>query len=272
MAESCRLCVVGGGRMGHALVGGLLRSGWIEAGEITIAEKHPERRQELEKRFPGVVVSEVPVPAASAVLAVKPGDAEAATAAIKKVGIKRVISIVAGVQLSELEAGLGDDVAVLRAMPNMPAVVGAAASALSGGSRVGEEDFAWAEAVLSSFGVVARVPEHLLDAVTGLSGSGPAYLFVLAEAMVEGGVAQGLDREVSRLLANQTLLGAARLLNELDEPAEDLRAAVTSPGGTTAAGIRALERNGFRSAVIEAICAAAERAHELGERARGNSH
>lgn len=266
MAEQARLCVVGGGRMGHALVGGLLRSGWIGASEITIAEKHPERRKELEQNFPSVEITGAVVPAVSAVLAVKPADATAAAAAIKEAGIGRLISIVAGVRIAELEAVLGEGVAVLRAMPNMPAVVGAAASALAGGRSAGEEDFAWAEAVLSSFGVVARVPEDLLDAVTGLSGSGPAYVFVLAEAMVEGAVAQGLDREVARLLANQTLLGAARLLTELGEPAEDLRAAVTSPGGTTAAGIRALERNGFRSAVIEAVCAAAERARELGAR------
>lgn len=264
MAEKSRLCVVGGGRMGHALVGGLLRSGWIEAGEMTIAEKHNERRQELGHLFPGVQVAAEPVPATAAVLAVKPADAEEAARAIRAAEIERLISIVAGVRIAELEAILGPEVAVLRAMPNMPAVVGAAASALSGGKSADEEDFAWGEAILSAFGVVARVPERLLDAVTGLSGSGPAYVFMLAEAMVEGGVAEGLDREVSRLLANQTILGAARLLTELGEPAEDLRAAVTSPGGTTAAGLRALERNGFRSAVIEAICGAAERARELG--------
>lgn len=264
MADKARLCLVGGGRMGHALAGGLLRSGWIAAGEITIAERQPERRSELSRRFPGVKVASEPVPAESAVLAVKPADATAAAQAIREAGIGRVISIVAGVRCCELEEILGEGVAVLRAMPNMPAIVGAAASALSGGKSAREEDLAWAEAVLSSVGVVARVPEGLLDAVTGLSGSGPAYLFVLAEAMVEGAVAEGLDRGVARLLANQTLLGASRLLNELDEPAEELRAAITSPGGTTAAGLRVLERNGFRSAVIEAVCAAAERARQLG--------
>lgn len=264
MPGECRLCVVGGGRMGHALVGGLLRSGWITPGEITIVEKHPGRREELERYYPDVAIVAEPVKAVSAVLAVKPSDAETAARAISAAGIGRVISIVAGVRIAELEAILGKEVAVLRAMPNMPAVVGAAASALAGGASADEDDFAWAEAVLSAFGVVARVKEEMLDAVTGLSGSGPAYVFVLAEAMIEGAVAQGLDRQVSRLLTNQTLLGAARLLNELDEPAEDLRSAVTSPGGTTAAGLRALERNGFRSAVIEAVCAATERSRQLG--------
>ncbi|MHB1987592.1 MAG: pyrroline-5-carboxylate reductase [Acidimicrobiales bacterium] len=262
-----RLCVVGGGRMGHALVGGLLRSGWIQPGEIAIAEKHTDTRHELEHRFPGVDITESPVPADSAVLAVKPADAISACAEVRAQATRRVVSIVAGVRLAELEGCLGEDVSVLRAMPNMPAVLGAAASGLSGGSRTSEADYAWAEAVLSSFGVVARVPEALLDAVTGLSGSGPAYVFVLAEAMVEAGVGQGLDREVSRLLANQTILGAARLLTELGEPAEALRARVTSPGGTTAAGVRALEHYGFRSAVIEAVAAASDRARELGDAA-----
>lgn len=259
-----RLCVVGGGRMGRALAGGLLRSGWIEPADMAIAERRDDARHELEHRFPGVTVSAEPVPSSSAVLAVKPNDAAAACEEIGKAGIGRVVSIVAGVRISYLEKHLGGSAVVLRAMPNMPAVLGAGASGLAGGSSASEDDFAWAEAVMSAFGVVARVPEPLLDVVTGLSSSGPAYVFVLAEAMVEAGVNQGLDREVSRLLANQTLLGAARLLTELGESAEDLRAGVTSPGGTTAAGLRELERNGFRSAVIEAVVAATERARELG--------
>ncbi|MGO9558111.1 MAG: pyrroline-5-carboxylate reductase [Acidimicrobiales bacterium] len=260
-----RLCIVGGGRMGQALTGGLLRSGWIEPGELAVAEKHAGTRSELEHRFPGIEVTEQPVPAVSAVLAVKPADAAAASAAIAAQGSARVVSIVAGLRISELESWFGGSTAVFRAMPNMAAVVGAAASALAGGANASEDDYAWAEAVLSSIGVVARVPERLLDAVTGLSGSGPAYVFVLAEALIEAGVGQGLDREVSRLLTNQTLLGAALLLTEIGEPAEELRAKVTSPGGTTAAGIRQLEKLGFRSAVIEAVAAATDRARELGE-------
>lgn len=265
MAESARLCVVGGGRMGQALVGGLLRSGWISPGDLRIAEKVAERRAELEKRLPDVGIVESPVPAVSAVLAVKPTDVHDACAAIAAVGIGRVISIVAGVRLAELGHRLGMEVVVLRAMPNMPAVVGRAASGLAGDSKATEDDYAWAESVLSSFGVVARVPEQLLDAVTGLSGTGPAYVFMLAEAMVEAGVGEGLEREVSRLLTYQTLLGAAHLLAELGESAEELRFRVTSPGGTTAAAVRALERGGFRASVIEAVAAATERSRSLGE-------
>ena len=149
-------------------------------------------------------------------------------------------------------------------MPNTPALLGAGASALAGGTSASEDDFIWAEGVLSSLGVVARLPEYQLDAVTGLSGSGPAYVFLLAEALVEAGVNEGLDREVSRLFAVQTLLGSARLLAETGDSPEALRAAVTSPGGTTAAALRVLEAHGFRSAVLEAVAAAAIRSRELG--------
>jgi pyrroline-5-carboxylate reductase len=259
-----RLCVVGGGRMGRALVAGLLRSGWIEPSDIAIAERYEGVRHDLQHRFPDIEVSADVVPATSAVLAVKPADAPEAAELIRKQGIGRVVSIVAGVKIAVLQTHLGEEAVVLRAMPNLPAVVGAAASGLAGGTTAREEDYAWAEGILSAFGVVARVTEPLLDAVTGLSGSGPAYVLLLAEALIEAGVVQGLDREVSRLLATQTLLGTARMLSELGDPAEDLRAAVTSPGGTTAAGLRELERGGFRSAVIEAVAAAADRARELG--------
>lgn len=259
-----RLAVVGGGRMGRALVGGLLRSGILQPDELFIAEANEETREELGRRFPGVEVAEHVPKVDSAVLAVKPLDAEAACAGLASSGASRVVSIIAGVRIAVLEEYLGSRPVVLRAMPNVPAVLGAAASGLAGSDRASEDDFAWAECVLSSVGVVARVPERLLDVVTGLSGSGPAYVLLLAEAMVEGGVAGGLDREVSRLLTNQTLLGTARLLNELGESPEELRGRVTSPGGTTAAGLRVLESHSLRSALIEAVLAASERARELG--------
>jgi pyrroline-5-carboxylate reductase len=260
-----RLLVVGGGRMGRALVGGLLRSGWIEPGDLAIAERDAEARSDLEQRFPGVRIETALTGVESAVLAVKPGDASGACDSLRLDGTRRVVSIVAGTRIATLQSYLGPQIAVLRAMPNLPAVLGASASGLAGGTTATEDDYAWAEAVLSAFGVVARVPEPLLDAVTGLSGSGPGYVLALAEAMVEAGIGQGLDREVSRLLTNHTLLGVARMLTELGEPAEELRARVTSPGGTTAAGMRELERAAFRSAVIEAVNAATERARELGE-------
>jgi pyrroline-5-carboxylate reductase len=252
--------------MGHAFLGGLLRSGWAAPGELGVVEPLASARDELAERYPGVVVSETAVPAESAVLAVKPANAQAACRTIAGSGCRRVVSIVAGVALAQLETWLGRDVVVLRAMPNTPALLGAGASALAGGSSASESDFTWAEGVLSSLGVVARFPEYQLDAVTGLSGSGPAYVFLLAEALVEAGVNEGLEREVSRLFTVQTLLGSARLLAETGDSPEVLRSAVTSPGGTTAAGLRVLEAHRFRSAVLEAVAAAANRSRELGRK------
>jgi pyrroline-5-carboxylate reductase len=266
LTKQMRLSVVGGGRMGRALVGGLLRSGWVRPEEISIVELADDARSELTARFPGVPVQRSCLQAESAVLAVKPADAETAARAVAAARIPRVLSIMAGVTIADLEAWCGPDTAVLRAMPNIPAVLGAGASALSGSGRASEDDFAWAEAVLSSFGVVARMPEELLDAVTGLSGSGPAYVFLVAEALVEAGVRQGLDRDVSELLVTATLLGSARLLSETGERAEALRASVTSPGGTTAAGLRVLETHNVRSALVEAVAAATEKSKELGRR------
>jgi len=176
----------------------------------------------------------------------------------------RVLSIAAGVPIARIEWATGTDVAVVRAMPNTPALVGAGAAAIAAGSAAGEGDLAWAESILGAVGTVVRVGEALLDAVTGLSGSGPAYVFLVAEALVEGGVLAGLPRPTAEALAYQTLLGAARLLVESGDAPADLRAAVTSPGGTTAAGLRELERNGVRSALIEAVVAATERSRQLG--------
>jgi pyrroline-5-carboxylate reductase len=149
-------------------------------------------------------------------------------------------------------------------MPNPPALVGAGASAIAGGTRATETDLVWAEEVLGAVSTVVRVDEKLLDAVTGLSGSGPAYVFLVAEALMDAGVAAGLPRDVSVALTTQTLLGSARLLAESGDGPEALRAAVTSPGGTTAAGLRALEAAGVRSALIEAVLAATDRSRELG--------
>jgi pyrroline-5-carboxylate reductase len=150
-------------------------------------------------------------------------------------------------------------------MPNTPALVGAGAAAVAAGRAAVESDLAWAEEILGAVGRVVRVDEALLDAVTGLSGSGPAYVFLVAEALIDGGVLAGLPRSVATDLAVQTLLGSARLLDESAEGAAALRAAVTSPGGTTAAGLRALEAGGVRSAFLEAILAATDRSRELGK-------
>jgi pyrroline-5-carboxylate reductase len=202
--------------------------------------------------------------AEGAVVAVKPGDVKAACAALSDTGTARVLSIAAGVSLARLEAGLPAGTAVVRAMPNTPALVGCGAAAVAGGTAAKEDDLTWAEGILASVGTVVRVPETLLDAVTGLSGSGPAYVFLVAEALMEAGVAVGLPRATAEALTVQTLLGSARLLAESGERAEALRAAVTSPGGTTAAGLAALEKRAVRAALMEAVEAATERSRELG--------
>ena len=256
--------VLGGGRMGSALLGGLLRGGWAVPDECVIVERHADARERLQERFPNVPVLGEPIAADAVVLAVKPGDAEAACRALPEGGYERVLSIAAGITLARLEQWLWPGAVVMRAMPNTPALVGASASAVCAGASVAEADLEWAEAVLSSIGVVVRLPERLLDAVTGLSGSGPAYVFLVAEALVEAGVLEGLDREVSRVLAVQTLLGAARMLAETGESAETLRAAVTSPGGTTAAAIRVLESRGVRAAFLDAVSASADRSRSIG--------
>jgi len=259
------LQVVGGGRMGEALVGGLLQVGDVRPDEVRIVEAVPERRTELAERFAGVEVADAPGPAVGTVLAVKPGDVPAAARAVAAAGTERALSIAAGVTLKTLEAALGAGVPVVRAMPNTPALVGVGAAAIAGGSAAGEADLVWAEGLLGAVGSVVRVDEPLLDAVTGLSGSGPAYVFLVAEALMEAGAQAGLPAEVSDALTVQTLLGAATLLARSDEGPEALRAAVTSPGGTTAAGLRVLEDRGLRAALVDAVAAATQRSRELGQ-------
>ncbi|TML63231.1 MAG: pyrroline-5-carboxylate reductase [Actinobacteria bacterium] len=255
--------MLGGGRMGEALVGGLLGSGW-DAGDLAVVEPVEPRRKELANRYDGLAVLDQPVAADGVLIAVKPGDVEAACRAAAVAGVKRALSIAAGVPLAKLEDWLGAGVPVVRAMPNTPALVGAGAAAIAAGKHAGDEELAWAEDILGSVGVVVRVGESLLDAVTGLSGSGPGYLFLVAEALIDAGVLAGLPRDVSRTLVTQTLLGSGRLLAESGDTPEALRAAVTSPGGTTAAGLRALEVAGVRAAILEAVLAATTRSRELG--------
>lgn len=260
--------------MGGALLGGLLRSGWAQVADVTVVEPSPERRDELAVEFPGVqtlAVAEVGILSdggdgervAGAVLAVKPDVAESACRSLGATGVTRVLSIVAGVPCARLEAALGGEPTVVRAMPNTPALVGAGVTAISGGSFATARDLAWAEDVLAAVGTVVRLPERLLDAVTGLSGSGPAYFFLVAEALLEAGVQMGLSREVSRTLVVETMRGSAALLQETGRDPEALRAMVTSPAGTTAAGVRTLEARAVRSAFMEAVAAATERSRNL---------
>ncbi len=259
-----RLAIIGGGNMGAALAGGLLAAGWA-ADDLAIVEVLDARADALRSMFPGVTISATNVPAAGAVIAVKPYDVPAAVVAAVAAGATRILSIAAGVSIGTLSAAAGDGAAVVRAMPNTPALVGQGASAIAGGASAGEADLAWAESILGAVGTVARVTEAQLDAVTGLSGSGPAYLFLVAESLIEAGVLAGLPRPTAASLVRQLLVGSAALLAEGDADPVVLRAQVTSPGGTTAAGLRVLEEHGVRSAFLEAVMAATARSRELGQ-------
>lgn len=254
--------------MGEALLAGLVDGGF-DAEDLAVAEVDADRRHYLEGRLPGVRVAPNPAwvvgDADVVIVAVKPTDVasvlEVAGPTLPEGAL--VLSIAAGVTIAELEA-LAPGRPVVRAMPNTPALVRKGAAAIAPGTQATDTDLDTAEGLLGAVGIVVRVPEKLLDAVTGCSGSGPAYVFLLAEAMIEGGVLNGLPRETATALVHQTVLGSGMLLVDGDEGAEALRAAVTSPGGTTAAGLRALEAHGVRAAVLEAVTAATERSRELG--------
>jgi pyrroline-5-carboxylate reductase len=266
------LLIVGGGKMGSALLGGLVATGWAVPSDLTVVEPLAARRHELESAHPGLRTVAAPEEGLldgagehlpGAVLAVKPDAAEGACRALGAVGVTRVLSIVAGVPAQRLEYALGGEPVVVRAMPNTPALVGAGVAAIAGGSFATARDLAWAEQVLDAVGTVVRLPERLLDAVTGVSGSGPAYFFLVAESLIEAGVQMGLARDVSRTLVVETMRGSAALLAETGRDPESLRAEVTSPAGTTAAGIRTLEARAVRSAFMEAVAAATERSRNL---------
>jgi pyrroline-5-carboxylate reductase len=268
LSAMSRVALLGGGKMGAALVGGLLEGGW-EADALSIAEIDGERRVALEQEFPKVRV----VPSAAwavadadvVVVAVKPGDVAATLeTALPALAMQTlVLSIAAGVTIATIEQ-LVPERPVVRAMPNTPALVGIGASAIAGGTYAGSEHLDLAERLLGAVGIVERVAEPMLDAVTGLSGSGPAYVFLVAEALIEAGVLVGFPRDVASRLVVQTLLGSATLLAQDASGPAELRAAVTSPGGTTAAGLRELEMHGLRAAILDAVSAATRRSRELG--------
>ena len=256
------LQIIGGGKMGAALLGGLLRQGSDPQG-ILVIEPVTDRREELIDTYDVRVSAEVQ-PAAGSIIATKPDTVINVAAQAVESGTDRLLSVAAGVTLASIDEATGGAVPVIRAMPNTPALVGQGAAAICGNEAAASGDLQWAEGILGSVGTVVRTDEKLIDAVTGLSGSGPAYVFLVAEAMIDAGVMTGLSRPIATELAIQTLLGAATLLADGKPPAE-LRADVTSPGGTTAAGLRELENHGLRAAFAAAIEAASRRSQELGQ-------
>ncbi len=261
-ATAVTLQVVGGGKMGLALVGGLVASGWTEEAAIVVVEALPTQRDAIARQFPKATVLDRPIAAVDTLLALKPWLTTEVAATLESPG--RVMSVAAGVTIEALESALPAGTPVIRVMPNTPALVGAAASAIVGGRSASSSDLDWAEGLLSSVGIVEVVTEKQLDAVTGLSGSGPAYVFLVAEALTDAGVRVGLTRATAARLANQTILGAGAMLAAGEESATELRAGVTTPGGTTAAGLGELERHALRAAFQDAVVAAAARSEELG--------
>lgn len=259
-----KLQLVGGGKMGEALLGGLIGRGWAAVSDIHVVEPSADRAAELEKVHPGLSVTDTPIDGADAIIAVKPDIVARVLPGLRAAGVTRVLSIAAGVRTDRIESGLGTGAAVVRCMPNTPALVGCGASAIAGGSGASAADLDWAESILSAVGTVVRVSEEQLDAVTGLSGSGPAYVFALAEAMTAAGRARGLDPDVADRLTRQTILGAATLMVESGVDPAVLRKNVTSPGGTTAAGLAVLTEADFTGLIDRMVKAATDRSRELG--------
>ena len=250
--------------MGEAVLAGLLDAGWAKPDELAVVEVLAPRRAELAQRYAGVHISETMVEADGALIAVKPYDVAGAVRAAVEGGARRVVSIAAGVTLATLEQAAGPGVAVVRAMPNTPALVRTGAAAISGGREATDDDLAWAEQILSAVGTVVTVPESQLDAVTGLSGSGPMYVFQIIEGLSDAGVRVGLSRDVAAALTVQTVLGAAKMAEVLKIHPAVMKDMVTSPGGTAIAALHSLERNRLRAILMDAVEAATARSKELG--------
>jgi pyrroline-5-carboxylate reductase len=268
MIDSRKVAVLGAGRIGEALIVGLLSSGWREPGEIAATARRPERVAELVERH-GVAATlsnrDAAAGAALVVIAVKPQDIEGLLGEIGGLLLEEqtVLTIAAAISTARIESRLSASVPVVRAMPNTPSTVHEGIAGLCAGAHAGEEHLDLAEEALSHLGAVVRVPEGAIDAITAVSGSGPAYFALLAEAMIEAGILLGLSREISTQLVIQTMFGTAKQLRDEKMHPVELREMVTSPGGTTIAAIRELEMAGVRAAFLNAIQAAMVRAREL---------
>ncbi len=262
-----RLAFCGTGNMGEAVLAGALASG-VAPGDVVATVRRPERAAELESRYGVRTTTDNAAAAADAhvvVVGVKPKDAAAMLDEIagSLAPGAVVVSVAAGLPVRFFSERLPEGTAVVRAMPNTPAQVGAGVTAIVGGAAASDEDLALVERILSGSGMVVRVAEKDMDAVGALAGSGPAYVFYVVDAMAEAGVLLGLTRDVARTLAVQTVLGAGRLLDETGEHPVALRERVSSPGGTTVAALRRLDDGGVRAAFLDALEAARDRAREL---------
>jgi pyrroline-5-carboxylate reductase len=263
-----RIAILGGGQIGESLIAGLLSTEWRSPEELVVTGRREERMQELTERY-GVEATlsnaDAVAGAAVVVVAVKPQDFDVLLGEVAPLlsPEQTVLSVAAAIPTAMIERRLADGVPVVRAMPNTPATVHEGVAGVCAGEHAGEEHLALAEDVLGHVGSVVRVPERYMDAVTAVSGSGPAYFALLAEAMIEAGILLGLSREITTTLVVQTMLGTAKLLRDEHIHPVELREAVTSPGGTTIVAIRELERAGVRAAFLNAIQAAMDRSRDL---------
>ena len=265
------VAILGAGAMGEALAHGLIGGGWTPD-QVVLVARRPERSVEVAK-VTGIECVLDPITAVQGrdviVVAVKPDDVPGLLEGLKGVvtGDQVVVSLAAGVPTTVFEGTLGD-IAVVRAMPNTPARIAEGVTALAAGRSADEAAVARATTVLEAVGRTIQLEERLLDAVTAVSGTGPAYIFLLAEALVDAAIREGIPAYAAEMLVEQTVRGAGMLLSSVELTAERLRAQVTSPGGTTAAAVHLLEERGFRALVEDAVRAAAQRASEMGARVR----
>ena len=268
MVDARKIAILGAGRIGESLISGLLSSGWRESSEVSATTRRAERVADLRERY-GVEATlsnhDAVAGAALVVIAVKPQDIDGLLGEIGTLILpeQTVLSVAAAIPTARIESRLSDGVPVVRAMPNTPSTVHEGIAGLCAGAHAGDEHLDLAEEALAHLGAVVRVPEQAMDAITAVSGSGPAYFALLAEAMIEAGILLGLSREISTQLVVQTMLGTAKQLRDEKMHPVELREMVTSPGGTTIAAIRELEIAGVRAAFLNAIQAAMVRAREL---------
>lgn len=269
MNTDLRIGFIGAGQMATALARGFVRANVLPADQITACDPSAEACSKFADQTGGKIVATSSLVLRDSTLiflAVKPQYVGAVVAELKAATTPNhlIVSIAAGISLAKLSEGLGSKTRLIRVMPNTPALVGAGASAFAKGPAATSADGQLVQMLLQTIGVAMEVPEKLMDAVTGLSGSGPAYVYQFIEGLSDGGVRMGLPRDVATRLAAQTVLGAAQMVLSTGQHPGPLKDAVTSPGGTTIAGLHALEQGGMRGILMNAVQAATERSKELG--------
>lgn len=268
MLKDKKITIIGGGKMGSIITQGLIDNKLASSKNVSVTDIDKSRRDALRSSMKIKVSHDNEKAAKDAdiiILAVKPQNMAATLKEIRPVvdKSKLVISIAAGITTGFIEKSLSKGVRVVRVMPNTPALVGKGAAAVSGGSRARANDVKLTSAIFNAVGISVEVEEKHMDAVTGLSGSGPAYFFLIIEALIEDGLKKGLSRSLCKQLAAQTMLGAAHLCMQSDKEPAELREMVTSPGGTTAAGLKVMEEKELRKIIIAAVEAATKRSREL---------